>query len=239
MTKPQKLTLGIGIAALVTAIAAQAVPGLPGWLLAWTSLSCTISAGAYVANRPQAYGKRDGRLVWWRALPTAVFVGAFRIACAMMRWWRGRPVKSQITSHLWIAGRIEAGELPDVDFVVDLVSEFPEPRAVRERAGYRSLPVLDGGVPPDDDAVLALLDEVSLPDAAVLVHCDSGMGRAPTFGALLLLRRGDAATTADAIAMIERERPFIHLGVADRAFLARLEPLVRPLAVEPAAAAAF
>ena len=222
----------------MTAVAALAVPGLPGWLLAWTSLSCTISAAAYVVNRPEVYGKRDGHLVWWRALPTGIFVGAFLTACTLMRWWRRRPIKSRITSHLWVAGRIEASELPEVDFVVDLVSEFPETRAVRERKGYRFLPVLDGGIPSDDEAVLALLDEVAPPDAAVLVHCDSGMGRAPTFGALLLLRRGDAATVAEAIAMIERERPFIHLGAADRAFLARLEPLVRPPAADAATAAA-
>lgn len=228
MTKPRKLAVGIGAASALCALLAWSASGFASFLLAWASVSCLISTYGYLRNRPGVYGKREGRLIWWRALPTAVFVGAFRIACALMRAWRRHPAKSQVTDGVWVAGRVEGRDLPDaLDYIVDLVSEFPEPAEVRGRSAYRFLPVLDGGIPPSAEPVLRLLDEVGAPTARVLVHCDSGMGRAPTFAALLLLQRGEADDVADAIAKIERARPFIHLGSADRAFLAEIAPRIR------------
>ncbi len=231
MTKPQKLAVGIGAASLLSAVLGGLSPSPAAWFLGWTSVSCALSAAAYVANRPGIYGKRGGLLVWWRALPTAIFLGAFRIACALMRRARRHPITSEVAPGVWVAGRVDSSQLPEgVDFVIDLVAEFPEPRTVRNRTGYRFLPVLDGGVPRQEAPVLALLDELADPHTTVLVHCDSGMGRAPTFAALVLLRRGLANDVDDALAMIERARPFIHLGSADRAFLAGIEPKVhRPI----------
>lgn len=224
MTKPCKLAYGIGLAAVVCGLSALAAPAPLSWLLAWASVSCGIAAGAYVANRPGVYGKHDGRRHRWLALPSAIFLVAFRIACALMRVWRKHPVKSQITPALWVAGRVEGHDLPDdLDFVVDLVAEFDEPRGVRERPGYRGLYVLDGGSPPDDEPVLALLDEIADPAKSVLIHCDSGMGRAPTFAVLALLRRGEADSVEEAILQIESARPFVHIGRADLAFLASVE----------------
>jgi len=240
MTKPRKLAVGIGVAAVACAALALLSPAPLSWLWAWTSLSCALAAAAYVANRPALYGKRDGRMVWWRALPCAPFLVAFRIACGLMRVWRQHPVKSRITPRLWVAGRIVRDQLPsDLDFIIDLVAESSEPAAVRAHPGYRSLSVLDGGVPPDDTAVLELVEKLGGRATKALVHCDSGIGRAPTFAALVLLRWGDAANVDEAVALIERERPFVHLGSADRAFLARVAPRVRRSGREnPRAAAA-
>ena len=132
MTKPRKLAVGIAAAAAVCGALAVLAPVAVAWLLGWASLSCALSAWAYVANRPDVYGKRNGRLVWWRAAPTAVFLGAFRVACALMRAWRRRPATSRVSGSVWVAGRVEARDLPDeLAFVVDLVAEFPEPAAVR------------------------------------------------------------------------------------------------------------
>lgn len=228
MRKPTKLAFGIGFAALVTGAAAFGASGALAWLLVWTSIGCGLSAAGYAWNVPTLHGKRHGRRIWWRAIPTAVFVAAFRIACALMRAWRAHPTASEVVPGVWVAGRVEASDLPaDVEFVVDLVAEFSEPRAVRELPGYRFLPVLDGGVPPDVDTVLRLVEEVGHPDARVLVHCDSGMGRAPTFAALLLIHRGDAADVDTAIGLLTAARPFLHLGRADRAFLAQAAARVR------------
>ncbi len=238
MTKPGKLAVGIGAAAAVCGVLAVPLPTSVAWVPGWASLSCALAAWAYVANLPGIYGKRHGRLVWWRAAPTAVFLGAFRIACALMRAWRRHPTKSRVSASVWVAGRVEGDDLPaDLEFVVDLVSEFPEPAGVRRRPGYRFLPVLDGGVPPAVEPVLELLEELADPRRPALVHCDSGMGRAPTFAALLMLRRGEADTVDEARAAIERARPFVHLGTADRAFLARVAPHVPRPSLTPTAAA--
>lgn len=228
MTKPTKLAIAIGFCAVLTGALALGERGFAAAMLGWTSLGCAIATWAYAANRPELYGKRSGRLVWWRALPSAVFLVAFRIACALMRAWRRHPAATEVVPGLWVAGRIGPADLPPhLDFIVDLVAEFPEPTALRQHPGYRFLPALDGGTPPDLTAVRELVHEVGDADARVLVHCDSGIGRAPTLAALVLVRRGQASTADEAEALILARRPFVHLGRADRAFLEQALPYVR------------
>ena len=228
MTKPTKLAIAIGFCAILTGALALDARGLAAALLGWTSLGCAIATWAYTANRPELYGKRGGRLVWWRAAPSAIFLGAFRIACALMRIWRRHPAATEVVPGFWVAGRVGPADLPPhLDFIVDLVAEFPEPTALRQHPGYRFLPALDGGTPPNLAAVRELVAEVGEADARVLVHCDSGIGRAPTLAALVLVRRGQASTVDEAEALIQARRPFIHLGRADRAFLEQALPHVR------------
>ena len=227
MLKPTKIALGVAAAAVVTAACAAATSGAWRVWWAWTALACTVAALAYVRNRPGWLGKRDGRL-GARALVVAPYLVAFRLACALMRWWRGPDAPTEVAPGLWVAGRIGPGDVAGDDvLVVDLVAEFPEPAAVRARPGYRGLAVLDGGVPPDVDACLALVREAVAWRGPVLVHCDSGRGRAPTFAAAVLLARGLARDVASAIALQRRARPVIAPTRADRAFLERLAPALR------------
>jgi protein-tyrosine phosphatase len=224
LTKPRKLAVGIGVATLACALLAAIASPPTSYVLAWTTLSCAIATVGYLANLPGVYGKREGRLVPWRSLPSAVFLLAFATACTLVRRWRRNPRLSEIRPGLWVGGRLRPQDLPpDTGAIVDLVAEFPEPRAIREHPGYRFLPVLDGHVPASAGPVLSLIEELADPDRTVVVHCDSGMGRAPTFAALLLLRRGQASDLPAAIEQIRRARPFINLGTAERRFLAAVE----------------
>lgn len=224
LTKPRKLAVGIGVATVACAILASIASPPTSYLLAWTSLSCAIATVGYAINLPGVYGKREGRLVPWRSLPSAIFLLAFATACALVRRWRRNPRLSEVRPGIWVGGRLRACDLPPgTETIVDLVAEFPEPKAIREHPGYRFLPVLDGHVPASAEPVLSLIDELADADRTVVVHCDSGMGRAPTFAALLLLRRGQASDLQAAIEQIRRARPFIHLGTAERLFLSSIE----------------
>jgi protein-tyrosine phosphatase len=114
-----------------------------------------------------------------------------------------------------------------VTHVVDLVAEYPAHPAIRRLPGYRSLPVLDGAAPPDRDVVLRLLRDLAATDSDVLVHCDSGRGRAPTFAAALLMARGLAADSTAALRMIRARRPVSAPTRVDLVFLATLAPSLR------------
>ena len=81
-------------------------------------------------------------------------------------------------------------DLRKLKTLIDLVAEFAEPRALRKRRAWRFLAILDGGVPPDEAAWLSLVREAAAWRGPVLVHCDSGRGRAPTFAAAVLMVRG-------------------------------------------------
>lgn len=231
VTKPNKIALGIGVAGSVCAAAAWMVTGVAGLLLAWTTAACAIAAAAYVANRPDWFGKRDGRLTW-RSVPAAPYLVAFRFACATMRWWRPKDRPTLVAPGVWVGGRVQGALPAGVTRVVDLVAEFTEPAAARARAGYCSLPTLDGGVPPDRARCLALLTHLARDGdgAGVLVHCDAGRGRAPTFAAALLVARGIAPDVAAALRLVCARRPVSHPGAVDVAFLRAIEPGLHAIA---------
>ncbi|MGH7894407.1 MAG: protein-tyrosine phosphatase family protein, partial [Candidatus Binatia bacterium] len=131
----------------------------------------------------------------------------------------------------WVGGRLPAKALPPaVTIVVDLVAEYSAPRAIRGLPGYRALPVLDGGVPPDAGEVLALVRELVHVGGDVLVHCDSGRGRAPTMAAALLIARGAVDDVDGAVAYIAARRPVAAPTRSDLAFLEAMLPALRDVA---------
>jgi protein-tyrosine phosphatase len=231
VTKPTKLTLGIGAAGVFCGLAAGVAPFPYDWIWAWTSFSCFLAAGAYLANRPEVLGKSDGRITAAAALPALPYLVAMRIACALMRWHRRFPPLSRVEDDLWVGGRFLPAELPaQVALIVDLTAESSAPARLRAHPGYRNLPVLDGSIPPDDAAVLALLDEIAATPGRVVIHCDSGVGRAPTFAILALLRRGRATDVADALARVKAARPMARPTSVDLRYLERLAARVIPAA---------
>jgi protein-tyrosine phosphatase len=227
VTKPTKLTLGIGAAGIVCGLAAGIAPFPWDWLWAWVSFSCFLAAGAYAANRPEVLGKSEGRITAFAALPALPYLVAMRIACALMRWHRRFPPLSRIEDELWVGGRFLATELPPrTALIVDLTAESSAPARLRAHPGYRNLPVLDGSIPADDTAVLALLDEIAATPGPVVIHCDSGVGRAPTFAILALLRRGLASDVDAALARVKSARPMSRPTSVDLRYLARISPRV-------------
>ena len=227
MSKPAKIGFGIGAAAVACAVAALATTGVARALAVWTSASCAIAALAYALNRPHWLGKRNGAM-GPRALLILPYIIAFGIAVRLMRWWRGADRPTRVAPGVWVGGRTLARSVPPgVTTVVDLVAEYSADRAVRGMPGYRNLLVLDGGVPPDADAFVALVRDVAGVRGDVLVHCDSGRGRAPTFAAALLVVRGLAPDVASALGMLRAARAVVAPTSVDRAFLAALESRLR------------
>jgi len=235
VTKPRKIAAGIGAAALVCAVLALGTSGAPRALAAWTAVACTIACLAYLLNRPHWLGKRAG-VVSPRALPVWPYLVAFRVACLAMARWRGPDEPTRVAPGLWVGGRSTMANLPpEVTVVVDLVAEYAADREIRALPGYRSLPVLDGGVPGDVEAFAELVGEVAMAAAReVLVHCDSGRGRAPTFAAAVLIVRGQAADPAEAVAMLRARRPVVAPTRSDLLFLAAAMPRLRALAARAA-----
>jgi protein-tyrosine phosphatase len=223
MTKPRALTLGIGAAGVVCALAALATSGPVAAFLTWCALSCLAVSGAYLLNRPEIHGKRDGVLSWWRVLLIAPFLIAFWIGWGLRSLFRSKPRYHLVSPGLWVGGRVDAPELPTgAKLVVDLTSELWEPRSVRQMPGYRCLPVLDGSYPHDEEAFLELLAEIADSPGGVYVHCEAGRGRAPTLAALVLLARGVVDTPEAALELVQKRRPTASPTRADVAFIRRM-----------------
>ncbi len=150
---------------------------------------------------------------------------AFRIACELIRWWRGPDAPALVAPGLWVGGHLEARTFPaGVTHVVDLVAEYPAAAWVRALPGYRGLPILDGAEPPSPRAFLGLVRELRDVTGGVLVHCDSGRGRAPTVAAAIMIARGLAPDVASALALVRGRRPVSSPTRVDVAFLERVLP---------------
>lgn len=224
MNKPQRVSLALAISTLGLASAGLGAPRPVSWLLWWTAASCALLAYAYARNRPALLGKRGGRLGWARTALLLPYLVAFRTVCALVRLYRPRRPPDRIAAGIWVAGRVAPAEIPpEVDFVIDFTAEFSEPRAIRTRLGYRCVPVLDGSYPPDESSFLALIDELARSERGVLLHCDSGKGRAPTAAAALLLARGLANSVAEAVEHLRNARPVVALTSSDYDFLQRVQ----------------
>src|SRR5262249_1982755 len=118
--------------------------------------------------------------------------------------------------------------------VVDLVAEYPAPRWVRALPGYRNLPILDGAEPPSREAFLDVVRDLRDVTGDVLVHCDSGRGRAPTWAAALLIARGLAPDVDSALALVRAGRQVSSPTGVDVAFLQSVLPSLRALQTAPA-----
>jgi hypothetical protein len=229
VTKPTMIALGIAVAGACCGVGATWSTGASRVAWAWTSGACAVATATYLANRPRWLGKHAGRLTL-RALVVLPYLVAFRIACALMRWWRGPDAPTPVAPGLWVAGRLETGAFPaGVTHVVDLVAEYPAPRWVRGLPGYRNLPVLDGGQPPSTREFLDLVRELQDVTGGVLVHCDSGRGRAPTMAAAILIARGLAPDVDAALALVRARRRVASPTRSDVAFLEAVCPDLRAL----------
>lgn len=228
MTKPRVLAAGIGACALLFAGLAALAEGPARWLCGWIALACTVAAVAYLANRPGLLGKHGGRFVWWRILPVAPYLLAYGIAS----WIRGKKRRysswSEVAPGLYVGARVPAAELPGgVALVLDLTAEIPEAADVRDLPGYRSLPVLDGAYPHDEERYLEQLDEMVATAGGVYLHCISGRGRAPTAAATVLLARGVARDAATALEIVCKGRSVASPTATDLRFVERIAARLR------------
>lgn len=180
---------------------------------------------AYSMGWPAILGKRgdgSGRRFWGY-----VFGGPYMIFMTMLRWVLFRvldePHFDEVHPGLYV-GRIgNASKLPkDTAVVVDLTAEFIVPADVREGYRYHCLPTLDGTA-PEPEAMAKLVDTLANEEAPIYVHCAAGHGRSATVAAALLLRREVCATVEEAVTLMQKSRPRVHLGSGQRAVARRFE----------------
>jgi protein-tyrosine phosphatase len=181
-----------------------------------------IVALAYLAG-PRLMGKRsDGRFAWW----STVLLLPFRLI-THGTWLLGKaiaaePVHAEIVPGVWMGRRARANELPpDIATIIDMTSELPDPRAVREREGYLCVPTLDASA-PDEVAFKAALERIATSPGNVYIHCAQGHGRAGTLAAAVLIQRGLARDVDDAARQLARRRPRTRLNRRQRNFVAKM-----------------
>lgn len=190
------------------------------WLLVWSGLGFCAVGAAYALRRPRVFGKReDGTLAWGPCvllLPYLLFT--WLLWYCQTRFSR-EAVCDEVSPGLWLGRRAGAQELPPgVTLVVDLTSEFSEPRAVRMDCAYLCLPTLDNAA-PDPAAFGDAVRKAAAWEGTVYIHCALGHGRSALLAAAVLMARGLAGNPEEAFARVKQARPGVRLNRSQWAFL--------------------
>ena len=209
------LTL-LGVAQLGLAV------GAGSWLplLVWSGLSWTAVGFAYGGVGAGVFGKgRDGDLCWGNVLallPYLLFTwGVWHLRRLLSR----EAVADEVTPGLWLGRRCREAELPpSITLVVDLTSEFAEPRGVRNGRTYLCLPTLDAAA-PDAAAFQIVVLAVAGWSGPAYVHCALGHGRSAMLVMAVLLETGRAASVVEAERMVREARVRVKLNAVQRRLL--------------------
>ncbi|MCY1082403.1 phosphatase domain-containing protein [Archangium lansingense] len=221
------LLMACGSACLLLAFA-QGSSG--AWALAWLGGSFLGVGGAYLGRGTRLLGKReDGSQAWG---PVLLLLPYFLFTWTV---WHVRRALSQercfheVAPGLLLGRRPFAHELPpEVSLIVDLTSEFAEPREVRTRARYLCSPVLDTCA-LNEDSLLSVVSAVLAEPGPVYVHCANGHGRSSTVAAAVLLARGHSPDVHGAEQHLRRARRGVKLHPEQREVLVRTAPRLREL----------
>ena|SRR5438270_7865516 len=226
-----KHALGFGLFGTLLAVWGLWRGGL-GWLLLWPAFSFALIALAYGGLGPRVCGKRaDGRLSWWAVLLLLPYLlGTWTIWYAIRLLSREKCC-DEVAPGLWVGRRPLVRDLPaDISLIVDLTAEFPAPRALRRGRTYLCVPTLDATA-PEEDAVRAVIEQISAWSGAVYIHCALGHARSAMTAAAVLIRRGHAQDPEHAVTVMRKARPRISLEKSQQRLLERLVlPAIQPAA---------
>lgn len=190
------------------------------WLLLWSGGSFCVVAAAYAFQKPRLLGKRlNGTMAWG--------VCVLLLPYLLLTWliWYAQTglshenVCDEVAPGLWLGRRATVGELPrGVSLIVDLTSEFPEPRSVRENFAYLCLPTLDNAA-PEQERFQEVIQKMAAWEGETYVHCALGHGRSALVAAAVLMAWGLACSPEEAFAQLKRARPGVKLNQTQRGFL--------------------
>lgn len=194
-----------------------------GWLLLWPALSFLIVACGYLGLGAKVFGKRrNGTIAWYAFVYLAPYLVYTWAVWHLSRILSTEDCYNEISPGLYIGRRALAHELPpDIEAVVDLTAEFPEPADVRTGRRYLCLPTLDASV-PTDGRFKALLETVIRISEPTYIHCAEGHGRSGTLAAAVLLCKGLATDVDEATIRLQQVRPRVRLKARQKALVSRV-----------------
>ena len=183
------------------------------WLLCWFGLAYFLVGVAYLGASSRIFGKKpNGKLSIYAQMalfPHLLITWAIWYA---MRIFRKEPRYHQMLPDLYVGRRLLSNEYPDkFEAVLDLTSEFSEPKAVLARHDYYSLPILDGcGI--SELTLVTQLRNIFAEDRVLFIHCAEGHGRTGMVAAAAMLLKGIADQPEAAIRFVQNRRPKVRLN---------------------------
>ncbi|NQT17768.1 MAG: dual specificity protein phosphatase family protein [Planctomycetes bacterium] len=208
--------------ALLLALASFRLPNAAPITL-WVAADLFLVGLAYLGLGPRLLGKRsDGGVAFWAILLLFPYLFGIETVWRLRRLFPPASPFQELIPGIYIGRRLFPHEYPAaVDCIVDLTCELSEFRGVRPSRFYVCLPILDGHVPKLAD-LLNLIGRIDAMHGTVYVHCAEGYGRTGMVAASILLAKGLADDPDEAIRTVQRKRPGVCLGRAQRRAVARV-----------------
>lgn len=189
------------------------------WLLGlWPAANALVLSAAYASFGACVFGKSaKGQHALWARIFWLPYLLLTLAVWHSVRLDSTEDACNRVNADLVLGRRLLPGEYrPEFGQIVDLTSEFWEPKAVVANApSYHSLPILDADVPAPE-ALEACLD--AMKDQPVFIHCAQGHGRTGLVAVMLLISRQQASTVEAALEQLQARRPGISLNATQRRY---------------------
>lgn len=140
---------GLFFSAIGILLAAKSVSAGGAYLLLfWPAGSFVLVGSAYLFFGPSVFGKQsNGRLSLRSTVVLLLYLIYTWMLWRFLRLVRREDSHNELFPGVLIGRRLLPAELPsEVDLVVDLTCEFPEPSRIVEVIDYRSIPDANGNV---------------------------------------------------------------------------------------------
>ena len=199
-------------------------PALP---FLYVALSFALLSLAYAGVGPRLLLKRaSGRRSAWGWLLFGPYFLLTGMAFHLYRVLSLELAFAQVMPNLFFGRRLTFQEARRLKWVgvLDLACEFEEIGLLRDSSGYRSLPVLDGTSPTEQQmrSVVGWLEE-AVPSGPVFVHCALGHGRSACVVIAYLLSVGLVASAAEGEGLLRSLRRGVWLNATQRQQLRKFE----------------
>ena len=200
------------------------------FVLLWPAVSFSLVGSAYLGLGVSVFGKRpDGSMSVWSVLLLLPYLAYLWTVWYVLRLIKREPPHHVLVPGILIGRRLLASEFPGgVSLVVDLTCEFPEPVKIRLACEYHLFPILDGSVSATS-RLIELAKYIEQHKGTSYIHCAEGHGRTGVVAAVLLLQMQKASSAAQAITMVQDQRPLVRLGARQRRIVEAAENAIKEL----------
>ncbi len=192
-------------------------------ILFWLALDLLLISFSYCFNSTFMFGKQSNGKI---NIVNKVLL--FPYLLFIWKIWRFATILdkpkpfNQLTENIWIGRRLLNSEgIQNIDLVLDLTSEFSEPMNLIAVKEYLSFPILDAGVPIENE-FKRLLNYLKDFNGNIYIHCAQGSGRTGIVACGYLLFTGKARTLEEAYQFVKSKRPSVKLNSEQFQFLKQL-----------------
>lgn len=184
----------------------------------WAAASFGLIGLAYGGYGVRIFQKSpNGRIPWFQKFVLLPYLLLTWSIWHLYRLLSKEDAFNQFDENLVIGRRLLDSEIPErFDHYVDLTAEFEAPSAIRSQDCYRSFPILDASIPPEND--LEVMLEV-IKEGRTYVHCAQGHGRTGLFALALLAHRGQIDTVSQGLKLLRKVRPAVSLNQEQYLFI--------------------